>query len=147
VVIRRLWLDTAAAGYARETLAFPGLRVLLRVDREVRDRRGVRSSETRYFASSLDAGRVAPSRFLQLVRGHWLVENSLHYVKDRWWDEDRHSCRRPGLARAFTTMMTAAQSVLRATSPEGPEGPVKPRADELAWDPRAAIRLITDSFW
>jgi hypothetical protein len=36
VVTRRLWVDLESADYAREALSFPGLRMLLRVDSEVR---------------------------------------------------------------------------------------------------------------
>jgi hypothetical protein len=74
VVTRRLWLDAAAAGYARQALRFPGLRVLLRVDCQTSSPDGEPRVETRYFASSLDPARVTPGRLLELVRGHWQVE-------------------------------------------------------------------------
>lgn len=57
--------------------------------------------QTRYFATSLDPGSAGG--LLRLIRGHWCVENNLRYEKDRWRDEDRHSCRRPGLAQRFAT--------------------------------------------
>ncbi|MCL2744364.1 MAG: hypothetical protein FWE67_10985 [Planctomycetaceae bacterium] len=38
-------------------------------------------------------------RFLELATGHWQVENRLHLVKDRWWDEDKHALFRPGVGR------------------------------------------------
>jgi len=31
---------------------------------------------------------------MRYVRQHWRIENSLHFLKDRWWDEDRHQCTR-----------------------------------------------------
>ncbi len=115
MVVRRVGCDAAAADYAREALSFPGLRLLARVDRETRPRDGVATVETRYLACSLGPGRVTPARLLGLVRGHREVENSLHDEKDRWWDEDRHVCRRPGLAAGFTTLLSAAPTALRAT--------------------------------
>jgi hypothetical protein len=129
VVIRRIWCDAATADYGREALSFPGLRAVARVDCETRRPGGVPTTETRYFATSLDPGRVAPARLLGLIRGHWQIENSLHYVKDRWWDEDRHVCRRPGLAAGFTALLTA----LRATGCDATEGPMR-GADALCWD-------------
>ena len=60
---------------------------LARVDSETRPRHGPPAAGTRYFAASLDPGRVTPGRLLGLIRGHWEVENSLHYEKDRWWDD------------------------------------------------------------
>ncbi len=139
---RRLWYDTATADYGREALGFPGLRVLLRVDCETRPAAGEPSSETRYFAGSLDAA-VGPRRLLGLVRGHWGVEDSLHYEKDRWWDEDRHVCRRPGLAVGFTTLLSAALTVLRVTGCDVAEGSLRAAADALCWDVGRAIRVLT----
>ncbi len=145
MVTRRVWRDTATADYAREALSFPGLRLLARVDCETRRRGGEPTTETRYFASSLDPGRVTPARLLEPVRGHWEVENSLHYVKDRWWDEDRHTCRRPGLAAGFTTLLSAAVTALRATGCAEAEGSMRGAADALCWDVARAIRIITGS--
>ncbi len=139
---RRLWLDVATADYASETLNFPGLRMLLRVDCESRPRGGEPTVETRYFASSLDPSRVTAGRLRELVRGHWQVENSLHFVKDRWWDEDRHVCRRPGLAAGFTALLSAALSVLRVTGCQAAEGAMRGAADALNQDIGRAIRLL-----
>ena len=55
---RRLWFNVATADYAREALKFPGLRVLLRVDSETRSRSHEPTTETRYFASSLDPAQA-----------------------------------------------------------------------------------------
>jgi predicted transposase YbfD/YdcC len=57
------------------------------------------SDESRYFVTSLDPASVTSSELQSYIRGHWQVENCLHFIKDRWWDEDRHYTKRPGLAR------------------------------------------------
>jgi hypothetical protein len=145
VVTRWLWCDAATADYARAALNFPGLRVVLRVDCATRPAAGAATVETRYFASSLDPARTSPERLLELVRGHWQVENCLHFEKDRWWDEDRHMCRRLGLAERFTTLMSAAVTVLRVAHPGEPGEPLKAQADALNWDIGCAINLITGS--
>jgi hypothetical protein len=142
VVTRRLWCDAATADYARSALNFPGLRLVLRVDCETRPAAGAAAVETRYFASSLDPSRAPPARLLARVRGHWQVENCLHFEKDRWWDEDRHVCRRPGLAERFTTLLSAAVTVLRAVHPGGPDEPLRAQADALNWDIGRAINLL-----
>jgi len=126
-------------------LKFPGLRAVLRVDRQTRSADGTVTGETRYFATSLDPGAVSAAELLRLVRGHWSVENGLHFGKDRWWDEDRHACRRPGLAERFTTLLSAAVSVLRVLNPGEPGEPLKAQADALNWDIHRAINLLTGS--
>lgn len=144
MVTRRLWCDTAAAEYARDALSFPGLRLLLRVDREHRQAGVVTSRETRYFGCSLDPAAVTPAELLALVRGHWSVENRLHFIKDRWWDEDRHYLRRPGLAERFALLTGAALAVLRLTQGDAQQ-PLRARADELGHDVEQATKLLTDA--
>jgi predicted transposase YbfD/YdcC len=114
------------------------------VDRHTRAGGGTRTCETRYFATSLDPTAVSPAELLRLVRGHWSVENNLHFEKDRWWDEDRHVCRRPGLAERFTTLLSAAVSVLRVLNPGGRGEPLKAQADALNWDIDRAAKLLTE---
>lgn len=113
------------------------------MDRETRGPGGTRTCETRYFATSLDPAVVPAAALLRLVRGHWSVENGLHFEKDRWWDEDRHVCRHPGLAERFTTLLSAAVSVLRVLNPGRPGEPLKAQADALNWDIERAIKLLT----
>ena len=124
-------------------MKFPGLRTVVRVDRHTRSSDATVTSQTRYFATSLDPSAVSAAGLLRLIRGHWCVENNLHYEKDRWWDEDRHTCRRAGLAERFTTLLSAAVSVLQVLKPGGPDEPLKARADALNWDIQRAINLLT----
>jgi predicted transposase YbfD/YdcC len=109
-----LWLNLEDAEYIRERLNFPGCQIVLRVDREVRSPDGkIFLANSRYFAASLDPATVTSSELQSYVREHWQVENCLHFVKDRWWDEDRHYTKRPGLAEAFASLTNAALSVIR----------------------------------
>ena len=99
--------------------------------------------QTRYFATSLDPAAVSAAEVLRLIRGHWCVENNPHYEPDRWWDEDRHTCRRPGLAERFTTLLSAAVSVLAVLEPGARKEPLNARADALNGDIGRAVKLLT----
>ena len=79
---------------------------------------------------------------LGLVAGDWQVENGLHYVKDRWWDEDRHYSKRPGMALGFAVLLNAVVTVLRAAGDPEDDRPLRARADSLRWDVEQAISLI-----
>lgn len=143
MVTRRLWVDLESADYAREALSFPGLRILLRVDSEVRSGGAEVRTETRYFATSLEPGRVTPEELLAWVRGHWQVENGLHFIKDRWWDEDRHYSKQPGVAVGFAVLLNAVVTVLRAAASPEEDVPLRARADALSWDIEQALQLLT----
>ena len=52
-------------------------------------RTGNWSQETRYGITSLTPERASSRRLLQLVRGHWGIENGLHYRRDTTMREDQ----------------------------------------------------------
>jgi len=136
-----VWVDLANADYVRDILKFPDCRMLLRVDRDVTAVDGtVRLSDTRYFVSSLDPNHVHAAELLASVRGHWEIENSQFFVKDRWWDEDRHWTRRPGVSRWLATLTSAALTVLRAFAPAGAS--LRATADEIQWDPTEGLAIL-----
>ena len=120
---------------------FTDCRIALRVDREMRSRDGaVLSCDSRYFTTSLDPGSVAASGLQSYVRNHWQVENCLHFVKDRWWDEDRHYTKRPGLADCFAALTNAARSVLRLIHPPGQ--PLRATAESIQWFPCSILSRL-----
>ena len=71
------------------------------------------SRECWYLLSSLSSRRCAPRELLRVIRNHWGIENSLHHVKDRSWDEDVHTLRRPGLGEVYATLVNTALNALR----------------------------------
>ena len=84
------------ADYIREELGFPGARQGAMVEKESVDiATGEVSRERWYLLTSLSSRRCGPKELLRGFRHHWSVENSLHHVKDRSWDEDVHTLRLP----------------------------------------------------
>ncbi len=119
----------------------PACRIVLRVDREVCTKQGERLSlDTRYFICSLDPGSVTAADLLRYVRGHWQIENNLHFIKDRWWDEDRHHTRRPGLAVCLAALNNAALSIHRLHS--GPKQNLRANADYVTWNPEIGLNML-----
>ena len=90
--------------------------------------------------TSLDPGRVAPEGLLRRARGHWQIENGLHFVKDRWWDEDRHAVRRPGLGAMLTGLNSLALSLHRLLSDAA--RPLRASADDVAWNPALGLAML-----
>jgi hypothetical protein len=76
------------------------------------------------------------------IRGHWQVENCLHFIKDRWWDEDRHSLRRSGLAERLAALTDAALTALRLSRQFSKSDSIRARADLLCWQPTLALKLL-----
>ncbi len=53
------------------------------------------------------------TRLLELVRGHWRIENSLHWVRDVVFDEDRSQVRTGNGPRVMASLRNLAISMLR----------------------------------
>ena len=70
------------------------------------EEKGESKSEVRYFISSLSAGA---KRLAEAVRGHWGVENGLHWVLDMAFDDDRN---RTGTGDAPENLATLRRWVL-----------------------------------
>jgi predicted transposase YbfD/YdcC len=134
-------LDLDNADYIRETLNLPDCRIVVRVDRQLSTDDGtIVLDDTRFFITSLDPDQVSAYDILRHVRNHWRVENCLHFTKDRWWDEDRHYTRRPGLSALMAAINNAAISIHRILS--DPRIPLRAAADYIQWKPTDGINML-----
>ena len=132
-------MEGEEVAYIREATSFPGIGLILRVDLDVSASGAAPRHETRYFITSLWADEVSPGR---LVRGHWCVENGLHFIKDRWWDEDRQWSTRAGLAERLAMLRDAALTALHALPGVPEDLPIRARADHLGRKLRKALKFI-----
>ena len=111
---RRIWTDDVLAEYIRDELGFPGAGQAAMVEKEAVDiGTGEVSREQWYLLTSLSPRQCGSRELLRVFRNHWRVENSLHHVKDRSWDEDVHTLRRPGLGEVYATLVNTALNALR----------------------------------
>jgi predicted transposase YbfD/YdcC len=85
---RRLVATSMLKGY----LQWPGLEQVFKIEREVEEiSTGKKRSEVSYGVTSLRREEASASRLMEIVRGHWGIENGLHYRKDKTLKED--ACR------------------------------------------------------
>jgi hypothetical protein len=102
-------MDSENAAWICSALKVPNCRSIFCVE-WTSSEEGVKP-EVRYFVSSLDLSDWTPGEILAFIRHHWSIENSLHFVKDRWRDEDRHYLSMPGLGERFTCLLNRAVSI------------------------------------
>jgi len=108
---RKIQLRDALDGY----LKFPHARVVFRLERETCKLDGsLRRHEVVYgLTSRRGTDATAAVALLALVRGHWIVENRLHWVRDVTFDEDRSQVRKGNGPRVMATLRNLAISLLR----------------------------------
>ena len=134
-------MDLENADYIRETLGIPGCQIAVRVDRQlITDDGKIVLDDKRYFITSLNPDKVCAVDLLRHVRSHWKIENCLHFCKDRWWDEDRHHTRRPGLSAMMAAINNAAISIHRILS--DPNISLRASADYVQWGAHLGIGML-----
>jgi predicted transposase YbfD/YdcC len=106
--VRRYWQSEKIAWYA-DRGQWEGLRSVGLVE-SVREIHGQPTVERRYYLSSLPADI---ERFAKAVRGHWSIENQLHWVLDVVFGEDQSRARTEQAAENLAALRRLAVNVLR----------------------------------
>jgi predicted transposase YbfD/YdcC len=104
-------------GEAGTIAGWPALAQVCRIHREVEyvsgQRAGETTSEWAYALTSLPPEQGNAVRLEQLWRGHWQIENGLHYVRDVTLGEDACQVRSDRAPANFAACRNAALNLLR----------------------------------
>ena len=103
---------TIRAVEAPDQVGFPGTAQVLQLRRTV-TRHGKRSVEVVYLICSKSMIQAPPATVAGWVRGHWGIEDRLHYVRDWTFDEDRCRVRTGSGAEVMAALRNFAISLLR----------------------------------
>jgi hypothetical protein len=135
VEVRSIWTSTELCGY----LDFPYAAQVFTIRREVTEMVAQKSRcETVQGLSSLPAERATPAGLLALSRGHWTIENRLHWVRDVTFDEDRSRVRTGAGAQVMASIRNLAISLLRLAGARY----IAPALRRCARSDPQALRLI-----
>jgi predicted transposase YbfD/YdcC len=117
---------------------WPGLRALAVVER-TRDVGGTVSTERHYYIASLDR-RTKAGRLAYLVRGHWGVENNLHWQLDVSFHEDQRRIRKGHGAENFSRLcrMSLNQLKREATAKVG----IAAKRKMCGWDNDYLLKVL-----
>lgn len=122
------WSITCQA--AQDWIGFPHAAQTIRLTRDRTDpRTGQNTRESVYAITSLTPHQASPARLATLIRGHWTIENRLHWIRDVTFDEDRSQIRTGNAPRLMATIRNLAISIHRLTG-----------ATNIAAATRAAMR-------
>src|SRR5438445_9270056 len=106
---RNLTTSEALVGYSD----WSGLAQVFALGRHVLcQKAGEERVELVYGVTSLRPERATPGRLLELVRGHWQIENKPHWVRDVTFDEDRSQVRYGNIPQDMAASRTATIGLL-----------------------------------
>jgi len=137
VEIRRLWTTDEIAWYA-DASPWKGLSRFICMEsiRQVGDRR---SGDRRYYISSLR--QATPKSLLQTIRGHWGIENRLHWCLDMSFNEDNSRIRKGHAAENFSRLRRLALNLLRKDKTH--KVGLKTKAKACSWDHQYLLNILT----
>jgi predicted transposase YbfD/YdcC len=129
IEIRRYWVveDDAIEWLEKQDL-WPGLKSIAAVESERRIR-GKTTLETRYFISSL-AGKA--EKLANATREHWSIENSLHYVLDVTFNEDKSRIRKDNAPENLVVLRRIALNTVKKEHTR--KGSVRSKVKTAGWD-------------
>ena len=97
---------------------FPHTVQVIQVTRKTRDLDSSRwRAATIYAITSLTFELARPARLADLLRGHWAIENGLHYVRDTTFAEDASQVRTGSAPHVMASLRNLAIGVLSRAEP------------------------------
>lgn len=101
-----------------------------------------KEKQTVYYISDLELGAEELARY---VRGHWKVENELHWVLDNCMKEDRSRARKGNAIQNLGLMRKVAYNILRLHGQKMPGHSMEYLIDELRYDIPMIIQYISSN--
>jgi predicted transposase YbfD/YdcC len=127
---RRCWVvEEDAIRWLEREDQWPGLKSIAAIqsERKIRDRT---TTEIRYFISSL-AGKAR--KLAEAAREHWAIENSLHYVLDVTFNEDKSRIRKDNAPENLVVLRRIALNMVKKEQTRK-KSSVRSRVKTAGWD-------------
>ncbi len=132
---RHYYQTTVPASMAKHSSGWAKLKTICQVI-NITERDGKETSEVRYYISSLPLG---VKRFAESARGHWGIENSLHWVLDVTFNEDQSRIRKDHGAENFGLLRRFAIGVIKQ---DISKGSIRKKRKRAAWDDSFLLTLL-----
>jgi len=133
---------TIKAVEAPARVDFPGAAQGIQI-RRTRTIKGKKQVEVVYLICSLPMDQARPEAVAAWIRGHWSIENRLHWIRDVIFDEDRHQLRTRNGPLISAALRNLAISLIRLFHGAGIS--IASTTRSLSRRPKRAIRLLTQT--
>lgn len=137
--VRDLMLSSDLSTYLETQSRWPGIAQVGCLRRRVSvAATGHTREETVYLITTLSATHASPERILALLRGHWHIENRLHYVRDVTFGEDRSRLRSGDAPQILAALRNLAITLIHRSG----SSDIAASRRAFAYHPRRALRLL-----
>lgn len=130
----------ASSALTAEYCGWTGLQQVFRVERQRIDKRsGARSITVGFGITSLAPARADATRLAAILRGHWAIENRLHWLRDVDFAEDASHIRTGKAPQIMAIFRNVAISLLGLLGYDSPIEGLR----HFAGHPADAVKLVT----
>jgi len=127
----------------KETKAWKGLKSFICYVKEVQDLSGKgKKTEIRYYATSLEDVELCA----QAIRGHWAVENNLHWHLDYSLNEDNNTTMDKTAFHNYSLINKMVLSLCKLAKPIIGSPSIRILRKELGWGYEESVAAILSSF-
>lgn len=133
---RQAWVTHQTAFFADLAETWPRLSTIVKIVSS-RTKTDKTTTETRFYLSS---AKLTAAEALHYVRGHWSIENELHWYLDVVFKEDQHRIRHKNTTQNVSLLRKLALKVLKDW--EGSKESVAHKRLQLAWDDRYLVDIL-----
>jgi predicted transposase YbfD/YdcC len=102
---------------------------------------GTTRQETVYLITTLSPAQASPERLLDLVRGQWRIEKSLHDVRDGTFGEDRSRLRTGNAPQLLAALRTLVITLIHRSGSHA----IAATRRTFAYHPPRALALLLSS--
>jgi predicted transposase YbfD/YdcC len=131
----RRYFQSDQLGWFSDRAKWEGLRSIGMVE-SMREVDGKQTLERRYYLSSL---KLDVKTFARAVRGHWGIENKLHWVLDVEFGEDQSRARAGYAAENFATLRRLALNMVKR---DPKKRSIRGKKLDAGWDHAYLLRLL-----
>lgn len=136
---RRVWVCDQVQHLGEQLLAgWPSLSSMIAVERTW-ESGGRTTTHRRYFISSLDG--CDAQRMSGLIRGHWSIENNLHWQLDVSFGEDLRRVRKDHSSENFSRLCRITLNLLQAD--KSIKVGIKAKRKRAGWDEPYLLKILT----
>ena len=135
---KRIASVSADIAWLQEQHDWPGLQAVGKVT-ATRQKDGETNQEARYYLLSQD---WSPERCNDIVRGHWGIENRLHWVLDVTCNEDQARNRKGYCAENLALLRKLALNLARL---EPSKGSMRGKLKRAGWDDSFLVNILSQS--
>lgn len=129
----------ASSALTAEYCGWAGLQQVFRIERHRIDKRtGARSVTVGFGITSLTPDQADAKRLAAILRGHWGIENRLHWLRDVDFGEDASRIRIGKAPQVMATFRNIAISFLGILGYDSPIEGLR----HFAWHPADAVKVV-----